>query len=117
MQGNIYRKFFPTFLAKELHEWLNIRRKWKFIQKYLKKRSKRVGRNYREASGEHLCTVQNGCEISQTNKMAALRNWPSTWSDLLAMAVTPSFQLRIAHRLKRWTADFPSFERHIVSIN
>ena len=41
---------------------------WKFIQKYLKKRSKRVGRNYREASGEHPCTVQNGCEIiSQQN--------------------------------------------------
>ena len=36
---------------------------WKFIQKYLKKISKSVGRNYREASGEHLCTVQNGCEI------------------------------------------------------
>ena len=31
--------------------------------KYLKKRSKRVGHNYREASGEHQCTVQNGCEI------------------------------------------------------
>ena len=40
-EGNL--PFLGYFLAKELHEWLNTRRKWKFIQKYLKKRSKRVG--------------------------------------------------------------------------
>ena len=40
---------------------------------------------------------------------AALRNLPSTWSDRPPMAVTP-FQLRIAHRLKHWIANFPSFE-------
>ena len=41
---------------------------------------------------------------------AAVQKFPSTWSDLLAMAVTPSFQLRIAHRLKHWIVDFLSFE-------
>ena len=35
---------------------------------------------------------------------------PLAWSDLLAMAVTPSFQLRIVHRLKHWIVDFMSFE-------
>ena len=38
------------------------------------------------------------------------KNLPSAWSDQLAMAVTPSFQLRIAHRLKHWILDFLSFE-------
>ncbi|KAL6321175.1 hypothetical protein AAG906_015517 [Vitis piasezkii] len=72
-----------------------------------------------EASGEHPCTVQNGCKnfaakgqdfrskrlISQSCK-----NLPSAWSDLLAMVVTPSFQLRIAYHLKHWNFDFLSFE-------
>ena len=35
---------------------------------------------------------------------------PSAWSDLLAMAVTPSFQLRIVHHLKNWIVDFLIFE-------
>ncbi|KAL6338387.1 hypothetical protein AAG906_020471 [Vitis piasezkii] len=35
---------------------------------------------------------------------------PSAWSDLLAMAVTSSFQIRIAHRLKQWIFDFLIFE-------
>ena len=35
---------------------------------------------------------------------------PLAWSDFLAMAVTPSFQLRIAHRLKHWIFDFLIFE-------
>nr|CAN68848.1 hypothetical protein VITISV_007653 [Vitis vinifera] len=37
-------------------------------------------------------------------------DFATLWSDLLAMAVTPSFQLRIAHRLKHWILDFLSFE-------
>ena len=44
-------------------------------------------------------------------------NCPSAWCDRLPMALTPSFQLRIVHRLKRWIADFPSSKRHIVCIN
>nr|CAN76703.1 hypothetical protein VITISV_032509 [Vitis vinifera] len=35
---------------------------------------------------------------------------PSAWSDRLAMDVTPSFQLQIAHRLKHWILNFLSFE-------
>ena len=38
------------------------------------------------------------------------KNLPSAWSDLLAMDINPSFQLRIAHRLKHWILDFLSFE-------
>ena len=34
----------------------------------------------------------------------------STWSDWLPMAITPSFQLRIAHRLKHWIVDFLRFK-------
>nr|CAN64417.1 hypothetical protein VITISV_030040 [Vitis vinifera] len=37
-------------------------------------------------------------------------DFATLWSDLLAMAVTPSFQLRIMHRLKHWILDFLSFE-------
>ncbi|RVW43649.1 hypothetical protein CK203_097047 [Vitis vinifera] len=72
-----------------------------------------------EASGEHCGTVQNGCEIfaakgqhfrSQRLISQPCNILPSAWSDLLAMAVTPSFQLRIVHRLKHWIVDFLSFE-------
>ena len=45
LQENLYRKvilpFLGYFLAKELHEWLNTRRKWKFKHKNI--RRKRVG--------------------------------------------------------------------------
>ena len=34
-EGNL--PFLGYFLAKELHEWLNTRRKWKFRHKNLKK--------------------------------------------------------------------------------
>ena len=65
------------------------------------------------------CTVQNGCEIfaakgqhfhSKKVISQPCKILPSAWSDLLAMAVTPSFQLRIVHRLKHWILDFPRFE-------
>ena len=54
------------------------------------------------AKGQHFRSPRL---ISQSCK-----NLPSTWSDLLAMAVTPSFQLRIAFCLKHWIIDFLSFE-------
>ena len=38
------------------------------------------------------------------------KNLPSAWSDLLAMAVTSSFQLQIVHRLKHWIVDFLRFK-------
>ena len=61
---------------------------------------------------ENFVAVQEGCEISQHegHHFTALRNLSSAWSDRLPMAVTPSFQLRITHRLKNWIANFPSFE-------
>ena len=63
--------------------------------------------------------MQDGCEISQAKGhhfaakgwFRSLRNWSSAWCDQLPMALTSSFQLRFTHRLKRWTADFPSFEK------
>nr|CAN82946.1 hypothetical protein VITISV_038061 [Vitis vinifera] len=58
-------------------------------------------------------TVQKGCEIisQQKGDSATLcKMLPSAWSDHLVMAVTPSFQLRIVHRLKHWIVDFLSFE-------
>ena len=67
--------------------------------KYLKKKSQNVSR---EASGEHRGTVQNGCEIfaakgqhfcSQRLISQPCNILPLAWSDLLVMAVTPSFQL------------------------
>ena len=36
----------------------------------------------------------------QKADFAAVQNLPSAWSDRLPMVVTPSFQLRIMHRLK-----------------
>nr|CAN81850.1 hypothetical protein VITISV_004005 [Vitis vinifera] len=62
---------------------------------------------------EFHSTVPNGCEIisQQKGDFATLcKILPSAWSDRLAMAVTPSFQLRIVHRLKHWIVNFLSFE-------
>ena len=41
---------------------------------------------------------------------AALRSCLSASDICLPTAVTPSFQLRIVHRLKHWIADFLRFE-------
>ena len=37
-------------------------------------------------------------------------NWPLAWCDMLPMALTPPFQLRIMYCLKPWISDFSSFE-------
>ena len=52
----------------------------------------------------------------QKGDFAAMQNFPSAWSDRLPMAVTPSFQLRIANYLKHWIVNFLSFET-IYSMN
>ena len=44
-------------------------------------------------------------------KFRKLRNCPSSWCSWIPMAITSSFQLQFAHRLKFWTSDFPSFEK------
>ena len=85
---------------------------WKFIQKYLKKniqkcRSQLSG-SFRRTPvhcAKWLRNSRNKWLISQP-----CRNLLSAWSDLLSMAVTHSFQLRIAYRLKSWILDFLSFE-------
>ena len=62
---------------------------------------------------EFHSTVQKGCEIISQQKgdfTTLCKLLPSAWSDWLVMAVTPSFQLRIAYRLKHWIFDFLSFE-------
>ena len=59
----------------------------------------------------HRCTRWLRNNFAATGWFRSLRNWPSSWSDLLPMAVTPSFQLQIVHRLKHWIVDFLSFEK------
>ena len=46
----------------------------------------------------------------QKADFAALRSWLSACGVQLTTAVTPSFQLRIAHRLKHWITDFLIFK-------
>ena len=62
---------------------------WKFIQKYLKKRSKRVGAQISGSTKDHFAGENEVCEISQTHKkgceitsqqkadFAMLRSWLS----------------------------------------
>ena len=38
------------------------------------------------------------------------RNDPPAWCNCFQMAITSSFQLWFANRLKRWTPDFPRFK-------
>nr|CAN71446.1 hypothetical protein VITISV_042490 [Vitis vinifera] len=84
---------------------------WDLDNKYLKQNIKKRWSQISGSTQENFAGAQNGCEISQTNKMAAksfrsrrlisqpkadyaaLRNWPSAWSDLLPLALTSSFQL------------------------
>ena len=68
---------------------------WKFIQKYLKKRSKRVGAQLSGSTKDHFARENDVCEISQTLKkgcentsqqkanLAALRSWLSPWGSQL----------------------------------
>ena len=61
---------------------------------------------------EFHSTVQKWLWNSRSKRLISqpCKNLPSTWSDLLVMAVTPSFQLRIVHHLKHWIVDFLSFK-------
>ena len=63
---------------------------WKFIQKYLKKRSKRVGAQISGSTKDHFAGEYEVCEISQMHKkgceiisqqkanLAVLRSWLSS---------------------------------------
>ena len=105
-------------ITKESYDRWITRREWGFRHqiskaKNLKMSVANIGKHSREFVG-----VQVGCEISQPEGhhfaakgwFCSLRNWPSAWCDCLLMALTPSFQLRIAYRLKRWIDDFLSFK-------
>ena len=81
--------------TKESYDRWVTRRVWGFRHQISKaKKSQNVDRKYREALG-NFAAVQEGYEISQHegHHFAALRNLPSTWSDRVPMAITPSFQL------------------------
>ena len=56
--------------------------------------------------------TKKGCEITSQQKadFVALRSWLLACGVRIPTAVTPSFLLRIAHRLKHWIADLLSFE-------
>ena len=96
---------FPNLITKESYNWWVIRRKWGFRhQKSEAKYPKMSVANIWKHSGEfrrhtkwlqNFADEQDGCKIISQPKVdfAALRNWPSTWSDLLLMALTSSFQL------------------------
>ncbi|KAL6325857.1 hypothetical protein AAG906_031070 [Vitis piasezkii] len=75
------------------------------------KMHKRVAKSLQQRLFSQGCEV--GCKITSQQKgdFATLcKMLPSAWSDRLEMAVTPSFQLRIAHCLKHWILEFLSFE-------
>ena len=106
--------------TKESYDRWVTRRVWVFRHQISKAKNLKMSiANIGKLQENTRCTVQNGCEIfaakGQDFRSPRLisqpcKNVPSTWSDLLAMAVTPSFQLQIAHHLKHWIVDFLSFE-------
>ena len=58
----------------------------------------------------HVC-LQVVSQLQNFRKLILqLRNFSLAWCDCLQMAITSLFQLRFAHRLKRWTYNFLSFE-------
>ena len=119
LQENLYRKvvlpFLGYFLAKELHGWLNTRRKWKFKHKNI--RRKRVGKNIQFSHAEFqfrmlvwgvrkFRTVDWGFRTLNSG----VRNCPSAWCSCLPKSISSSFQLQIIYGLNRWILDFLSFE-------
>ena len=111
--NNIYIrlfKLFPNLITKESYNWWVTRRVWGFRHqiskaKYLKmsvanigklqentaalckKISQNVGRTYREASGEHRITVQNGCE---TLWISTIKGFGYVWPGKLKHPPLPS---------------------------
>ena len=82
--------------------------------KYLKKCRSQISGSFRRISQscKRATKFRSMKDIISQPKadFAALRNLPSARSDRLPMAVTPSFQLWMAHCLKHWIANFPRFE-------
>ena len=80
----------------------------KYLKQKISKCRSQISRSFRRNSIA-LCKMAAKF-LQQKGDFAAVQNFPSTWSDWLPMAVTPSFQLWIVYRLKHWIANFPSFE-------
>ena len=59
---------FPNLITKESYNWWVTRRKWKFIQIYLKKKSKRVGAQISGSTKDYFAGENEVCEISQMHK-------------------------------------------------
>ena len=117
MQGNIYRDVFPTFLANKSYDWWITRRKWKFIQKYLKEKISRGVGKTEEISHHAWAAVRNSwCCVNFAQPEGVVRisrccaNFAQAWSSCIPKAISSSFQLQIIHDLKRWILDFLSFE-------
>ena len=112
----IYKRLFTLWSylkTKESYDRWVTKRVWGFRHqiskaKYLKMSIANIGK----LQEKFRCIVKNGCEIISQPKanFAAVQKFPLALSDLLEMAVTPSFQLRIVRRLKHWIIDFLRFE-------
>ena len=127
--GHIKRDIFNLLdilnILKDLQ--LITRRELIIYTKYLKvKRSKRVGVKYLTITFSHWRKVvqkishqrksvrkfsHQGMSMRKfSHQVMSMRNFFLALRSCLQMAITSSFQLQIAHRLKSWTPDFPSFE-------
>ena len=128
-------RFFTLFsylITKESYNWWITRREWGFRHQISEAKYQKISvANIWKHSGEfhrrarwirnfatwrtqfrsqRLISQPSSCDFATKGWFHSLRNWPSAWCDWLPMALTPWFQLRIKHRLKRWITDFPSFE-------
>ena len=105
--------------TKEFYDRWITRRVWGFRHQISKAKNLKMSVANIEASGEiplHCAKWLRSFRSKKTTfsqqkgDFAVVQNFPSAWSDRLSMAITPSFQLRIIHRLKHWIVDFLSFE-------
>ena len=106
----IYKRLFTlcSYLkTKESYDRWDTRRVWGFRHQISKAKNLKMSvANIGKLQEKFCCTVQNGCEIFAAKGQhfrsprlisQSCNILPSAWSDLIAMAVTPSFQLRITH--------------------
>ena len=106
-----YSPFCFCLITKESYNWWITRRKWGFRHQISEEKYQKISvTNIWKHSGRFRRRARWQQNFVAKGWFRSLRNWPSTWCDWLPMALTSSFQLRFAHRLKRWIADFPSFE-------
>ena len=81
----------------------------KYLKQKISKCRSQISGSFRRNSVA-LCKMAVKFSQQKDNILTVVQNFPSTWSDRLPMAVTPSFQLRIVHRLKHWIVNFLNFE-------